>query len=171
LREYETLAAPALIGLVSDTHIYTTRRAIPNAVLEALSPCDYIFHAGDVCVRRVLDQLAEIAPVHAVFGNNDVTELVDTLPREWVFTIGDRRVGLLHGHDPRRPARVIALERMRGCVDCVVYGHSHRPEVEEREGLLMVNPGSPTDPRYGRTPTYGLMQVGARIEPRIISLS
>jgi putative phosphoesterase len=171
LRAFESLAAPLLIGLVSDTHIFSARRAIPNTVLDALSQCDCIFHAGDVCVRRVLDQLEEIAPVRAVFGNNDLPELVDTLPRERVFTVGGQRIGLLHGHDPKRPARVIALERMRGRVDCVVYGHSHRPEIEERDGLLMVNPGSPTDPRYGRTPTYGLMQVGTSIESRIIALS
>lgn len=140
-------------------------------LLDALRSCDCIFHAGDVCVQRVLDELAEIAPVYAVHGNNDEPALVRALPLERVFSVGDLRIGLLHGHDVRRPARVIALERMRDVVDCVVYGHSHRAEVETREGLLMVNPGSPTDPRYGRTPTYAIMHVSDRIDASVLTLA
>mgnify|MGYP001175503110 CR=1 FL=1 len=59
---------------------------------------------------------------------------------------------------------------MRGLVDWVVYGHSHRPMIEERDGLWMVNPGSPTKPRWAPRATWGVLQVGDEIRARIIDL-
>lgn len=170
---FETLPWPATIGLVADTHLINPERSLPPALIEGLRACDVIFHAGDVSADWVLERLARIAPVHAVRGNNDA-DLVKALRFERFFRSGPHRIGLIHGHDragrPRFTAKLVAQERMSGQVDCVVYGHSHRPEVEEREGLLMVNPGSPTQPRWAPRPTYGIMEVGKRIQARIIAL-
>lgn len=170
MRQFLRIDAPARIGLVSDTHIKRHKRVLPRQMLEAFDGCTCIFHAGDICVERVLTELDKIAPVYAVHGNNDVAELVETLPRDLYFQIGVHMLGLTHGHAGGGPAQEVAQQRMRGIVDCVVYGHSHNPEVVTRQGLMMVNPGSPTDMRFGRTPTYGLLTVDERIQAQIVEL-
>jgi putative phosphoesterase len=173
LPEFELLRAPLRIGLVSDTHLVNTNRSLPPALIEGLRDCDLILHGGDISRAWVLERLSHIAPVRAVEGNNDYDpELL--LPLERYFQVGRHRIGLIHGHDPldrpRMTARRFAQEQMRDIVDCVVYGHSHRPEVAERDGLLMVNPGSPTDPRWAPRPTYAIVEVGETLRARLIDL-
>jgi len=172
LPEFEQISAPLRVGIVSDTHLVDPARGIPARVLEPLAGCDLIFHAGDISGAWVLEQLEAIAPVRAVYGNNDEFLLRSRLPIERYFQLGKHRVGLLHGHtgahEKHMTARNRALERMRGVVDCVVYGHSHRPEIVERDGLLMVNPGSPTQPRWAPSSTLAIMEVGETIAARLI---
>lgn len=171
--EFELHRAPVRIGLVADTHLVNPQRALPAGLVAELERCDLIFHAGDISRAWVLEVLERIAPVRAVEGNNDHDPGL-VLPLERHFLIGPHRIGLIHGHDPagraRMTAKVFAQERMRGIVDCVVYGHSHRPEVVERDGLLMVNPGSPTDPRWAPRPTFAIMEVADEIRARLITL-
>lgn len=172
--ESENLANPIRIGLVADTHRRNPKRGLPQALLDGLDGCDLIFHAGDVSERWVLEVLAEVAPVRAVIGNNDSFDLLKELPEERFFVSGSHRIGLLHGYSDmaRRAttAKAWTLERMCGLVDCAVYGHSHQPEVMERQGLLMVNPGSPTDFRWAKGPTYGILEIGEAIRARLIEL-
>lgn len=174
LPEFESLGNPIRIGLVADTHRRNPKRGLPEGLLAGLEGCNLIFHAGDISERWVLDMLAEVAPVRAVVGNNDSFELLKELPEERIFISGNHRIGLLHGYSDMAKrattAKVWTLERMRGVVDCAVYGHSHQPEVTEREGLLMVNPGSPTDFRWARGPTYGILEIGEAIRARLIEL-
>lgn len=163
------------IGLVADTHLVRPR-PLPGPLVDGLAECDLVFHAGDISRVWVLDRLAQIAPVFAVYGNNDDTdpELMRMLPFERYFRSGPHRIGLIHGHHHAGAARVTAREyvfdRMRGVVDWVVYGHSHRPMIEEREGLWMVNPGSPTQPRWAPHPTWGVLQVDGQINARVVAL-
>ena len=171
---FETLANPIRIGLVADTHRRNPRRGLPAALLDGLAGCDLIFHAGDISERWVLETLSEVAPVRAVVGNNDSFELVRELPEERFFVSGSHRIGLLHGYSDMATravtAKVWTLDRMRWLVDCAVYGHSHQPEITEREGMLMVNPGSPTDFRWAKGPTYGILEIGEVIRARLIDL-
>lgn len=173
--EYEVLPFPARIGLVADTHLFCPR-PLPAPLVEGLAGCDVVFHAGDISRAWVLDQLGAITTVYAVYGNNDDgdAELMRTLPFERYFRCGWHRVGLIHGHHhggvSRMTARQYVSDRMRGLVDWVVYGHSHRPMIEERDGLWMVNPGSPTQPRWAPRATWGILQVGDDIQARIINL-
>jgi putative phosphoesterase len=172
LPEFEPLPFPARIGLLADTHLTHPARGLPSAVLDAMATCDVVFHAGDVNRLWVLEALGRCAPVHAVYGNNDAVELLRSLPFERFFQSGPYRIGLIHGHADhavrRVTARVFAEERMRGVVDCVVYGHSHRPEVAERGGMLMVNPGSPTQPRWAPSATYGLLEVSDTMRAKLV---
>jgi uncharacterized protein len=159
------------IGILGDTHRSSRNpRALPEALLDGLQGCDLIMHLGDVNAPWVLDVLAEIAPVRAVQGNNDEPQLLKCLPWEHFLQIGPHRIGMIHGHGTRYTARKTTLERMRGLVDCAVYGHSHRPEVVERDGLLLVNPGSPTQRRYAPEHTYAMMQVGDQIDAELVIL-
>src|SRR5438093_519933 len=86
------------VGVIADTHIADGRRVIPGAVWEAFAGVDCILHAGDIARRAVLDELALLAPVHAVYGNLDPFELASTLPEWRVLDLGGVRLGLTHGH-------------------------------------------------------------------------
>lgn len=171
---FERIEVPLRIGVVSDTHLVNPRRGLPPGLVEFLRDSDVIFHAGDVNHRWVLDALGEIAPVHAVHGNNDSYDLQRSLPTERYFDIGGHKLGLIHGHvapgSRYMTARNVAQDRMRGVVDCVVYGHSHRPEVAHRAGLLMINPGSPTQPRWAPAATLAIVNVDDTIDARLIEI-
>ena len=170
---FEVLPFPARIGLVADTHL-SRLRPLPTSLVEGLEGCDVIFHAGDIVQPWVLEMLGQIAPVRAVYGNNDerVPELVRELPFERYFQSGQHHIGLIHGHHhavgTRSTARQYTLDRMRGLVDWAVYGHSHKPMIEERDGLWMINPGSPTQPRWAPNPTFGILEVADTIHGRIL---
>lgn len=120
---------------------------------------DLITHAGDVNDRSLLTELAAIAPVLAVVGNNDSAELRELLPEQIEFRAGRFRFVLIHGHQGRT-ARAVA-RTFAGKVDCVIYGHSHIPMIESSSGTTLLNPGSPTDRRWQPHFGIGLILVSA----------
>ena len=158
----EVIALPARIGLVADTHRRSgSLLGLPEQLLRGLEGCDLILHAGDFNAIAVSDALAEIAPVFGVHGNNDEPEVMRALPAARYFVAGEIRLGLIHGHQAVRNARGAALEAMRGRVDCVVYGHSHMPDYSREDGLLLVNPGSPTQRRRAEQRSFAIMTIDA----------
>jgi putative phosphoesterase len=168
--ERPTFAAPLTIGVLADTHVYRhgQRRLPPevNALFARLG-VNLILHAGDVNTRSVVDELARIAPTLAVCGNNDDAELQATLPEVIELDAGRFVLVLLHGHQDRT-AR-LAARRYAGRADCVVYGHSHIPKIEEVDGTILFNPGSPTDRRWRPHFGVGLLRVTAEaISPELI---
>ena len=169
--EFERYDPPLRIGLVADTHRSSRNpRPLPVALTSGLEGCDLILHAGDVNAPWVLAALEKIAPVRAVRGNNEELPLSQTLPLELYLQIGDTTVGLMHGSHERLTARRHTLDRMRGVVDCAVYGHSHVPEIVEHDGLMMVNPGSPTQKRYQPHSTFAILAVGDTIQAKLIEI-
>jgi uncharacterized protein len=145
------------IGLISDTH-----NLVRPEALEALRGCAQIIHAGDICNPGVLDVLSEIAPVAAVRGNNDFGPGVDDLPEARTVDVGGLRVLVVHDiADVPRPPRH----------DVVVTGHSHKPLIEERDGVLFVNPGSAGPRRFRLPVTVGVLDVdGEGAVARIIDI-
>ncbi len=161
------------VGVVADSHIPDRMRDLPPAALEALAGVDAILHAGDVCVQRVLDALADVAPVYAVRGNRD---LILRLPLDRELTFEGVRLGLTHGHGGWRRytgEKVLAavvgyyhtrfLRQVRarfGGVQAIVFGHSHRPVNFVMNGVLMFNPGS-LGPEYRKPhgPAVGLLTI------------
>jgi uncharacterized protein len=127
----------ATIGLISDTH-----NLVRPEALQYLAGCDAILHAGDICNEAVLDALAAIAPVTAVRGNNDTGDWARALPTHVKLTI--QQVTVLVVHDI---ADVPADLRGEG-IGVVVTGHSHKPLISERDGVLFVNPGSAGPRRF-----------------------
>jgi uncharacterized protein len=145
------------LGVVADTHIPDRLPALPQSVLTALDGVDAILHCGDVSTQGVLDQLSDVAPVHAVWGNRDWRL---RLPADRVLEFGGVRLGLTHGHGGWRSylvekllyvtvgfhtsrylRRVQAHFRDRD-VQAVVFGHSHWPANQVVDGILYFNPGS-----------------------------
>lgn len=146
------------VGVLSDTHIPSRAPGIPSRVAEAFEGVDLILHAGDVSVRAALDDLAALAPVHAVAGNIDDASLQAALPVQLRLDIGGVTVGMVHDSGPSKGRRERMRRRFPGA-RVVVYGHSHMPVVEDRDGLMLLNPGSACDPRQAKVPTVAILEI------------
>lgn len=136
-----------LIGLISDTHIPDRARILPQKVLDAFGDVDLILHAGDLTTPKVLEELESIAPVMAVQGNMDRANRID-LPKARVIEAEGLRIGLIHGEVyPRADTQQLLYLAKELEADILVSGHSHQPKIEQKEGILLLNPGSPVVPR------------------------
>jgi uncharacterized protein len=165
-----TFSQPLTIGVVSDTHVYSYgTRKLPEEVLDLFRrfSVGLILHAGDVNIPRVLDELGSVAPVLAVQGNNDDQTLVRVLPLTVRFKVGKFTFALLHGH-LGQTARAEA-KKLAGSVECIVYGHSHIPMIEQEDGSILFNPGSATDRRWQEHFGVGLIHVSdEQITPELV---
>ena len=136
-----------LIGLISDTHIPDRARILPQNVLDAFSNVDLILHAGDLTSPKVIEELEELAPVMAVQGNMDRARGIN-LPKARVIEAEELRIGLVHGEVyPRADTQQLLYLAKELNADILVSGHSHQPKIEQKEGILLLNPGSPIVPR------------------------
>lgn len=162
-----------IVGVVSDTHFPRFGRALPAALESGLRSAGVsrILHLGDLTHEIAVPLFAAIAPFDAVGGNNDPPELRRWFGERKIVTIERARIGLVHGHAGRGNAHANALAAFAGeRVDAILYGHSHRPRVEQvAGGPLIANPGSPTDKRTNPDFSYAIMTVDGtaiRIELR-----
>lgn len=135
------------IGLVSDTH-----DLLRPQVLEFLRGSDHIVHAGDICGDAVLHALRELAPLTAVRGNNDGGAWADALPGTQTVELAG--VVLHVVHDLKQLAAPAGAR-------VIVSGHSHKPKVEERGGVLYVNPGSAGPRRFSLPISAGELRIVA----------
>ncbi len=162
---------PLTIGVIADTHIYAhSNRVIPPPVIDLFrrAQVGLIVHLGDVNSAWVLDELATLAPVLAVAGNNDDDELQDALPTTLRFSVGRHRFGMVHG-DGGRSAKDQVKRSFGGKVDLAFFGHSHIPFMDEFKGTVLFNPGSATDRRWHDHFGVGVVQVTEdAIDPQLI---
>lgn len=169
---------PIRIGLIADTHIPRDVKILPPHVKEAFRGVDLILHAGDIYLPGILDELETIAPVLAARGNGDWGFPQDyRLNDNHVLDIAGLNLGLTHSVDyPGLPYSRLdkVMEREFGKrMDIIVFGDTHVAMVERYNGILLVNPGSPTLPN-GRFElgTVGLIEIaGNRAKARIVQLS
>src|SRR4051794_22321279 len=120
----------ARVGLISDTHGLLRPEA-----LEFLRGSDYIVHAGDICAAEVLKPLEAIAPLTVVRGNNDKGAWARGIPQTAVLKVGTISIYVLHS------LAELEIDPASEGHRVVVSGHSHKPSVQERDGVLYVNPG------------------------------
>lgn len=155
--------------VIADTHIPRRATALPEPIIRSAQEMDLIVHAGDFISVRVLDELNSINRVEAVHGNVDSFSLKRRLPARTVLILEGWRIGLVHGHygkgvnTPERAWNSFEGERL----DCIVFGHSHMPLNETRDGTILFNPGSPTDPRRAVRKSYGVLSLGDRLKGEI----
>ena len=136
-----------LIGLISDTHIPDRAKEIPENVYSAFKNVDLILHAGDLTSLKVIEELENIAPVIAIQGNMDRVNGIN-LPTAKVLEAEGLRIGIVHGEVyPRADTQQLLYLARELNVDILVSGHSHQPKIEQTEGILLLNPGSPVVPR------------------------
>ncbi|HEV2710581.1 MAG TPA: metallophosphoesterase family protein [Edaphobacter sp.] len=149
-----------LVGVISDTHGLLR----PEAVA-ALAGAEHILHAGDVGDARILDALREIAPVTAIRGNVDQWGECAELPATNVVELDGRLFYLVHSVTDLDIHPVVAG------VAAVVSGHSHKPSVETRGGVLYLNPGSAGPRRFNLPVTIAWMTMdSASLSARIVEL-
>jgi uncharacterized protein len=152
--------AEILVGVISDTHGLLR----PEAVA-ALRGADLIIHAGDVGTPEVIDVLRKLAPTFVVRGNIDKAHWADTLPMTADVEVGGLSFHVLHD--------ISELDLNPAAVGyaAVVYGHSHQPSIEMRDGVLFLNPGS-AGPRRFKLP-ISIARVGVsgqQLRPEIVEL-
>lgn len=158
------------ISVISDTHVPKVAPRLDAGLLERLEGSDLILHAGDLVELAVLDELKDIAPTVAVYGNMDQPEVTGLLPEDTVVEAEGVRIGLVHGWGPPMGIERRVLSRFSG-VDAVIFGHTHKALLERRKGVLLLNPGTPMDRRFSKRLSYAVLDVGeGGIEPEIIWL-
>lgn len=161
------------VGLISDTHVPVRAREIPKRVFRVLGKADFIVHAGDLVNLSVIDELEQLAPVLAVYGNMDGPKIRGKLPKMNSVEVLDWRIGVIH--DPRV---LFGMGKMREIVkqngfDVLIYGHTHNPRIKWEGNNLFVNPGSPTNPLppFVSKPSVALLRITMdKITPEIIYL-
>ena len=145
-----------LVVVLADTHIRRRAKGLPGGLTLHLESADLILHAGDLLVEDVLYELEAYAPVRAVRGNVDGWDV--RLPETLEFEVGDVPVAMVHDSGPKKGRR----ERMKKWFPgarVVVFGHSHMPLLEDEDGLMLLNPGSPTQRRRAPEHTFALLRV------------
>ena len=148
------------VGLISDTH--NLLRPEAKAFLKA---CDRIVHGGDIGGADILAQLAELAPVTAVRGNNDHGAWAESLRETELIQVGEVFMYVIHD------LAQLDIDPASAQVCVVVSGHSHKPAIEERSGVLYVNPGSAGPRRFSLPIAVAELSVDGRsVSARIVDL-
>lgn len=137
-----------LIGVISDTH-----GQLAPEVQKAFKNVDLIIHAGDIGDAMVLDKLSKIAPVMAVRGNMDFGNWANALPQSEIIEIG--RVVLVVLHMTGR----LKEDPQKAGYKAVISGHTHRPDVYQKNGVTYVNPGSASYPKLGHPGSAALIHI------------
>jgi putative phosphoesterase len=149
------------VGLISDTH-----RLLREQAVDFLRGSDLILHAGDFVTPDALHALRTLAPVVAVRGNNDQGDWADELPAHCTVEVAGIRLHVVHD------IAELAIDPAAQGVHVVISGHSHRPRIETRGGVLYVNPGSAGPRRFSLPVSVGELLIGgeARVAPRLVTL-
>jgi uncharacterized protein len=150
-----------VLGVISDTHGLMR----PEAV-NALEGADMIIHAGDIGMPEVLETLHAIAPVVAVRGNNDTGDWAHILPETEVVEVGGVALYVLHD------VKALDLDPAAAGFHAVISGHSHRPTMATRQGVLFLNPGSAGPRRFKLPVSVARLTIrGDAIDAQLIELT
>ena len=156
----DTLHNPFVVGLIADTHGLLRPKA-----LAALHGVAMIIHAGDVGRADILDMLQNIAPTVAVRGNVDRGAWAASLPETQMVEVGDVHIYVLHD------VKSLNIDPAAAGVQAVIFGHSHWPGIEERNGVLFINPGAAGPRRFKLPVTVGRLTVAdGRLHAEIVEL-
>ena len=149
-----------LIGVIADTH-----GLLRPQVLKAFAGVELIIHAGDVGDPRILRQLERLAPVHAVRGNVDRGDWAAELPLNRVVEVGGVLLYVLH------ELFCLDLDPAAAGLAAVIYGHSHSPHLERKNGVLFLNPGSAGPRRFTLPVTLARLKVSNNaVHPELVEL-
>jgi putative phosphoesterase len=151
---------PVILGVISDTHALLR----PEAV-EALRGSDRILHAGDIGAPEIFEALAKIAPVTAVRGNVDTATWARALPETEIIEAGGVSIYMLHDRGQ------LDLKPEAAGFRVVIYGHSHQPQIEEKNDVLYFNPGSAGPRRFSLPVSVGKLTIGAgKVQAELVEL-
>lgn len=175
--EFETEKKEILVGVISDTHI-SDPNELPQKIKEIFKSVDLIIHAGDIIDLVVIEKLQELAPVFAVYGNMDFGKIREKLPEVISLKIFDWKIGIVH--TPVSSWLVSHLDLFgifaknlaeKQNFNILIFGHTHKPLLKKENGILLINPGSPTLPFFSK-PSVAILKITANsYQGEIISLS
>jgi putative phosphoesterase len=181
---------PLTVGVIADTHVPDRFNTLHPCLESALRQrrADLILHAGDISTPAVLERLNQIAPVNAVRGNRDWA-FGSLLPWQRRITLGNTTILMLHGHGGlgtyfldkfwymlqgyRTERYFKVIDRCLGDEQVVVFGHTHRPLIQQRNGRLYFNPGSAAlKSKYTEAPSLGFLTIlpDGGVEAEIVNL-
>ena len=144
-------------GILSDTHLSKSDHIGRDLIDQCFAGCDVIIHAGDLTSIDVLELFSDYK-VYAVHGNMCDAGSYRSLPRELTFQLGLFSIGLTHGAHLGSDIES-NLWNLFPEVDCMIYGHTHRPVCRRVGGVLIINPGSfRSTGRYGAPGTYAILE-------------
>lgn len=144
------------IGVVADTHSHE----IPLQLIKDFEKVDLIIHGGDFCSIKDLDIFKRIGEVKAVYGNMDDQALVKKLPQRLIFDVEGLKIGVIHGcGSAQKNLEYVQEQFKKEKVDIVIFGHSHMPVEKIIDGVLYLNPGSPTDTILTPYRSYMLLEI------------
>jgi len=145
------------IGVISDTHGLLRPEAI-----DRLTGVDHILHAGDIGGALVIERLRALAPVTAIRGNNDTDDWAASFPEETEIELGGRTIFVLH--DVKQLA-------VKAGYDVIVSGHSHKPKIETKDGVLYLNPGSAGPRRFKLPITVAILEIDEKVVAQIYEIT
>ncbi len=136
-----------------------------------LSDVDMIIHAGDFKTTETFNLLSEYKSFIGVWGNNDPEEIKALLNETEIVELERYRIGIFHGHGTKGTTIERAYSRFSDIqTDVIIFGHSHQPVITTRQGVLLLNPGSPTSKRRERWFTCIILELSASgISARLIA--
>ena len=138
-----------IVGVISDTH-----GLLQPAAIEAFKDADLIIHAGDVGKPDILEDLQAIAPVEAVRGNMDMDDWAHKLPETKLIEVGSVLLYVIHD------VYKIDIKPAKAGISAIIHGHTHKPSsIEDHNGVLFLNPGSATQPRFNSPASVALLHV------------
>jgi putative phosphoesterase len=150
-----------IIGVIADTH-----GLIRQEALEALKESELIVHAGDIGNPQVIESLQKIAPVVAVRGNMDGGHWAESLPKYEIIQIAQSLLYVIHDLNE------LDLDPLAAGISAIICGHSHRPAMQLRNGVLLLNPGSAGPRRFELPVSVAMIYLKDGIlEPRLIELA
>ena len=158
------------LAVISDTHLSSPTKYLEEIYYKYMHDADLILHAGDIVTSEVLDFFPKEKTV-AVRGNMDREDLIYKLPEKKIIEVKNFRIGIVHGWGApfgmeKRVFEVFKEEK----VDCIVFGHTHNGVNHKKEGILLFNPGSPTDRFFAKQNSIGILHIENEIKGEIIFL-
>ena len=159
------------IYLISDTHVPERREEIPREFLSQLKEEDIVLHAGDWTSGNTLKLLQQKAKVFGVWGNMDDGAIRKELPEKTIVEIQGFKIGITHGFGAPEGMVEKVQSKFLEKVDMILFGHTHVPHSEEKDGILFYNPGSLSFNNDRRELTYAILEIkDNELAPRLITL-
>lgn len=148
------------IVVISDTHIPTRAKKLPDRIISDLQSANLIIHAGDWQTLEVYNELSKYGEVKGVVGNVDDANVQAHFPEKIILDLNGKKIGVVHGHGKGLTTERRVLEAFKDeNVDCIIFGHSHIPVLKKLNDILLFNPGSATDKRRQPNYSYGILTI------------